>query len=224
MKHFFNVRRNRKPDFEEEFFRIMAVMDSEAIPSGLYRDALSLIQIAQATFSNSKFRGTCVTVDDLYEEVLPGWEKKVIRMDEQNFLLFAETTIAGCVYLTGMIETWGRGIRKVFDECKRHGCPPPVYEVSVGDPGDILVRIDAAPDALLDTPGKTTASLSETVNETVNDQIIKIVKNNPGIRRPRLLKLIPSLTLSTLARRLAELSAQIEFRGAPKTGGYYIKK
>lgn len=92
MKHFFNVRRNRKPDFEEEFYRIMAVMDSEAIPRGVYRNALSLIQVAQATFSNSKFRGTCVTVDDLYEEVLPGWEKKVIRMDEQNFLLFAETT------------------------------------------------------------------------------------------------------------------------------------
>ena len=57
-------------------------------------------------------------------------------------------TIAGCVYLTGKIETWGRGIRKVFDECARHGCPPPVYEVSAGDPGDILVRLDAAPDAL----------------------------------------------------------------------------
>ncbi len=39
-------------------------------------------------------------------------------------------TIASCVYLTGKIETWGRGIRKVFDECARHGCPPPVYEVS----------------------------------------------------------------------------------------------
>ena len=57
-------------------------------------------------------------------------------------------TIAGCVYLTGKIETWGRGIRKVFDECARHGCPPPVYEVSSGDPGDILVRLDAAPDAV----------------------------------------------------------------------------
>ena len=141
-------------------------------------------------------------------------------------------TIAGCVYLTGMIETWGRGIRKVFDECKKHGCPSPVYVVSAGDPGDILVRIDAAPDALLDTPDTAVASLgetingtvNETVNETVNDQIVKVVKSNPGIRRPRLLKLIPSLTLSTLARRLAELSVQIEFRGAPKTGGYYVKK
>lgn len=81
MKHFFNVRRNRKPDFEEEFYRIMAVMNSEAIPSGMYRDALSLMQIVQATFSNSKFRGTCVTVDDLYEEVLPGWKKKGVKMD-----------------------------------------------------------------------------------------------------------------------------------------------
>ena len=92
MKHFFNVRRNRKPDFEEEFCRIMAMLNSEAIPSGMYRDAISLVQIAQATFSNSKFRGTCVTVDDLYDEVLPGWKKKVVRMDLQNFLLFAETT------------------------------------------------------------------------------------------------------------------------------------
>ncbi len=38
--------------------------------------------------------------------------------------------------LTDKIETWGRGIRKVFDECARHGCPPPAYEVNAGDPGD----------------------------------------------------------------------------------------
>ena len=31
-------------------------------------------------------------------------------------------TIAGCVYLTGMIETWGRGIRKAIAEFKRGGC------------------------------------------------------------------------------------------------------
>lgn len=30
-------------------------------------------------------------------------------------------TIASCVYLTGMIESWGRGIRKVFDECRKYG-------------------------------------------------------------------------------------------------------
>ena len=125
MKHFFNVRRNRKPDFEEEFYRIMAVMNSEAIPMGLCHNALSLIQVAQATFSDSKFRGTCVTVDDLYEEVLPGWKKKGVRMNEQNFLLFAETTfnlvaeIGDTVRVAGypsLLSDYRSSVEKKIDE------------------------------------------------------------------------------------------------------------
>lgn len=57
MMHFFNVRRNRKPDFAEEVNRLMAILNAEAIPSGMHHGAIPLIQIAQATFSNSKFRG-----------------------------------------------------------------------------------------------------------------------------------------------------------------------
>jgi len=56
---------------------------------------------------------------------------------------------------------------KVCDECKKHGYPSPVYEVSAGDPGDILVRIDAAPDPLLDSSCKTSASSHEPVNSSV---------------------------------------------------------
>ena len=37
----------------------------------------------------------------------------------------------------------------MFDECNRHGCPPPKLEVNAGDLVDIQMRIDAAPDALL---------------------------------------------------------------------------
>ncbi len=29
--------------------------------------------------------------------------------------------IAAVFYRAGFIESWGRGIRKVFDECARHG-------------------------------------------------------------------------------------------------------
>lgn len=134
-------------------------------------------------------------------------------------------TIASCVYLTGKVETWGRGIRKVFDECARHGCPPPVYEVSAGAPGDIQVRIDAAPDAIVSAQGVFSVgnheATSATVNATVSDLIFDAIKNNPGIRRPGLLQLLPMVKLGTLTRKLAELSDRIEFRGPPKTGGYY---
>ena len=37
--------------------------------------------------------------------------------------------------------------RKGWYECKRHGCPQPVYVVNADDVGDIIVRIDAAPGA-----------------------------------------------------------------------------
>lgn len=139
-----------------------------------------------------------------------------------------------------MIETWGRGIQKVFDECRKHGCPPPVYEVTSGNPGDIQVRIDAAPDAIAsddaEERGKdagahgatanatVNATPNETVDATVTGLILETIRTNPGIRRPRLLLLLPSVKRGTLTRKLSDLSDLIEFRGAPKTGGYFLKE
>ena len=67
-------------------------------------------------------------------------------------------------------------------------------------------------------------TVNETVNATVNDLIVEIVRSNPGIRRPRILELFPTIKRGTLTRRLSDLSSIIEFRGAPKTGGYYCKE
>ena len=143
-------------------------------------------------------------------------------------------TIAGCVYLTGMIETWGRGIRKVFDECKRHGCPQPVYEVNAGDPGDIMVRIDAAPDALVDeTHDKGNGAVSGAVNGVVNDgvkisqtqrRVMEAIGSQPGINARKLANLLGlgTSTVDRSVRMLKDLNL-IEFSGAPKTGGYFLK-
>ena len=121
-------------------------------------------------------------------------------------------TLAGCVYLTGKIETWGRGVRKVFDECKKHGCPPPVYEVSTGDPGDIQVCINAAPDAIVDSDSR--GANVETINETI--------KSNPGISMIQLATLLGK-SRATIARGISSLvrGKRIEHRGSNKTGGYY---
>ena len=61
-----------------------------------------------------------------------------------------------------------------------------------------------------------------TVNGTVrSERIFAILKNCPGVRRPELQKLT-GWSARTVARAISELSGRIEFRGAPKTGGYYI--
>jgi ATP-dependent DNA helicase RecG len=75
-------------------------------------------------------------------------------------------------------------------------------------------------------------TVHEPVNETVNqdddllkssmEQVLQIVKNEPGVRRPQLLKSIKA-SRATLTRAIVALQAahKIEFRGAPKNGGYY---
>ena len=67
--------------------------------------------------------------------------------------------------------------------------------------------------------------VNEPVNEPVNESaLLATIRAHPGLRRPQLLKLV-RIREATMKRQLASLAADnlIEFRGAPKNGGYYIK-
>lgn len=65
----------------------------------------------------------------------------------------------------------------------------------------------------------------EAVNEAVNafaKEVYDGIRLNPGIRKPQLLKIVKA-SRSTVERAIVKLreSHKIEFRGAPKTGGYH---
>ena len=130
-----------------------------------------------------------------------------------------------------MIETWGRGIRKVFDERKMHGCPPPVYEVSAGDPGDIQVRIDAAPDTLLGTSAEmsygvvdSSEKFGRTIKRTIKDVLLDAIASHPDIKAPELMEISGrGQTMVTDALSVLVNEGLIEYRGSRKTGGYHIK-
>ena len=64
--------------------------------------------------------------------------------------------------------------------------------------------------------------VSEVVKE-VSEVVIEVVRRNPGIRKPHLMPLVCK-SRATVERALANLMAKsmIEFRGAPKNGGYYV--
>ena len=137
-------------------------------------------------------------------------------------------TIAGCIYLTGKIETWGRGVDKVVRECRKHGCPKPQYSVNPGEPGDIMVRVDAAPDAIVTDRAKSDGTISGPINDAINDAISEAIneaiKRTPGINKPKLVKLLGK-SKATVERAISELiaSSRIEHRGSKKTGGYFLK-
>lgn len=77
---------------------------------------------------------------------------------------------------------------------------------------------------------RMTITQNEGVNEGVNDlqngaaDIFAAIRRNPGIRSPSLVK-IAGRSQASVERAVSDLKrlGKIEFRGAPKTGGYYCK-
>ena len=71
---------------------------------------------------------------------------------------------------------------------------------------------------------KNENSLNGGVNGGVND-ILEFIKNNPNLRAKQISDAI-TVPLRTCERYIKQLKDEdkIEFKGAPKTGGYYIKK
>jgi predicted HTH transcriptional regulator len=55
-------------------------------------------------------------------------------------------TIARIFYLAGYVESWGRGIEKIFTTCKNDGVPEPEYTVH---PRDIMLKFKAHPDRII---------------------------------------------------------------------------
>ena len=72
-------------------------------------------------------------------------------------------------------------------------------------------------------------AVNEAVNEVVNDaanevvnRVLSAISKQPGIRKPSLIAKTGK-SRATVERAVATLKklGKIEFRGAPKTGGYY---
>lgn len=140
----------------------------------------------------------------------------------------------------GLIEQWGSGIRRIFDEASRQALPEPVIEEIASG---VRLRIRLAQPHALNLPASDkrrseakghvdSSQLNKGVNEGVNGGVTEGVKillaliiRQPGLRVP-----VVASNLGTspknVERWLQQLKAagQIEFRGAPKTGGYHAKR
>lgn len=130
-----------------------------------------------------------------------------------------------------IIEEWGSGLRRVNGILRDYG----TGTVELEDAGLAVrmnVRRNTVPSGEAVNPKCVTEksngeAVNEVVNEVVNgvvNQIYLAIKSNPGVRKPQLLKIVTT-SRATAERSIAQLRHlnKVEFRGAPKTGGYYCK-
>ena len=72
---------------------------------------------------------------------------------------------------------------------------------------------------------KGVGGVTDPVIDPVNDgvrSVLDVIANHPGIRRNAIAKLL-GVSDATGKRRIKLFGHKVEFRGAPKNGGYYVR-
>ncbi len=171
--------------------------------------------------------------DDMVEITSPGTLPSTLDIDD---VLAGRSEIRNRVLgrffeKLGWIEQWGTGVRKMMRLCKEQGVAAPVLKES----GSFLqitfsriVQADAekAGEGInegINVP--LNVPLNVSLNVPLNEQILDLVRKNPGIQRGDLAKHL-NVTEKTVSRHLSTLISErdVEHRGSKKTGGYYPVK
>lgn len=115
--------------------------------------------------------------------------------------------IASIFKEAGIIEKYGSGIKRVRQTMIRTGAPEPLFE-TIAD--SFKVTLYPVNDSV---SGGVSGGVSE---------LLEFINSNPGknARQIQHQLSIPQRTLERLLKKLRD-QGKIEFRGAPKTGGYY---
>jgi predicted HTH transcriptional regulator len=135
------------------------------------------------------------------------------------------------------IEEWGSGLRRVNKVFADYG----LRNISLEDAefavkmnvyratkaGDEVVNPDLSSQKRKDDTVNVTVNdiVNDTVQSsgvTINDRLIEAVRKNPGQNADFHARQL-GRTRRTVMRYLSKFSGLVEFRGAPKTGGYYCK-
>lgn len=116
--------------------------------------------------------------------------------------------IAEAFYLTGEIEKYGSGYIRIRDEISAYPSMKLDYE-EMGNGYLVTLSYEAS------------EGVSEGVSEGPN-QLLMLITDTPGLRTTQISKSlnVPTKTLERWLKALRDEN-KVEFRGAPKTGGYF---
>jgi ATP-dependent DNA helicase RecG len=149
-------------------------------------------------------------------------------------------SIAHVFYLAGFIESWGRGIEKIFETCKNDGIFQPEYTVH---PTDIMIKFSAPEDRIIRRGSqrvmdkvidrvidKVIEKVNDRVNDKVNDRemekeflVFEAISQHPDYTVSEL-ALALSVSRKTISKYLKTLKekGRIRRRGSDRKGYWEV--
>lgn len=127
--------------------------------------------------------------------------------------------IARVFYRAGYIESWGRGIQKICDACKKLGAEEPEYIVH-GE--DIMIKFKALQSAKA-TDFKVPKVQTGTLEDTLERRIVNILKKNSKITQNALSEEL-NLSIRSLKRIMKRLTEKGEIvrKGGKRYGHWEV--
>ena len=150
------------------------------------------------------------------------------RLKKNHISFLVNPDIAHIIFLRGFIEKIGSGTLKIIEACKEADLKEPVWE-SVSNTVKLTFFSNFVAEKSIEGIEGVIEGVTEGVTEEVKDKLkivlITIKKGKQGLKVTDISR-ITNIPISSLERYIKQLrdAKLIEFRGAPKTGGYYLTK
>ena len=127
--------------------------------------------------------------------------------------------IANGFFRAGYVETWGRGIEKICETCKKHGVPMPEYTLHLED---IMVKF--TPYMGVKVPKGQNGTLDGTLNGTLEEKIISMINKNPYITQLQIAHALncSERKIKRLMKTMRE-DRMIERVGGRRSGQWVVK-
>ena len=125
-------------------------------------------------------------------------------------------------YRAGYIESWGRGIQKIRDACKKLGTDEPEYMIH-GE--DIMVKFKALQSAKVTNSNVSNVTKDVTKDCTMENAILVLIKENAAVTTMEMAEHL-SVNRRTIQRGLDALKNKgiIERKGGKRYGYWEVKE
>ena len=133
--------------------------------------------------------------------------------------------IAHVFYLTGFIESWGRGIEKICNACKSDGVYPPEYTIN---PGDIMIKFTAPENKIIRSDSMNLPEVTNGVTNGVTNEensILVLLKENASLSYEDIAKAL-NISRKTVGKRIKSLKEKgvVSRIGSNATGHWKVNK
>ena len=163
--------------------------------------------------------------DDRVEISNPGGLLSGVKKEFGRKSMTRNPLIFGLFTRMNLVERVASGIPRMREEMQEAGLPEPVFST---DSGFFTVEFKRPnkDDIVKSENGIVNGIINDTVNdkENIKDTVYKLIADKEGLSASDIAKLIEKSWRTTMRYlNILKKEDKIEFKGAPKTGGYYLK-